>query len=150
MQRKTTKYSSDPSDFTHETDVRSSKAVTERKNSRGGVYSVTKVEKIEGDSKKPAPKVIRNGSVKELKEKFVRKDSSSKMSSKRSSIDRDSETRSVSKSSKSSSSETKTFLNSERKASNVKEVITMMKNADNGEKLSLKIFSVLIEYFCSC
>lgn len=133
MQRKTTKYSSDPSDFSHETDVRSSKAVTERKNSRG-VYSVTKVEKLENDSKKPTPKVIRNGSVKELQEKFVRKDSSSKISSKRSSIDRDSESRNVSSKTSKSSSETKTFLNSERKASNVKEVITMMKNADNGKE----------------
>ncbi|KAG5682663.1 hypothetical protein PVAND_012002 [Polypedilum vanderplanki] len=130
VQRKTTKYSSDPSDFTNETDLRSSKAITERKNSRGGIYSVTKVEKLESDSKKP--KVIRNGSVKEIKEKFVRKDSSSKMSTKRSSIDRDSESsHNVSKSSKMTSSETKTFLNSERKASNVKEVVTMMKNSDN-------------------
>jgi hypothetical protein len=131
VQRKTTKYSSDPSDFTIETDVRSSKAVTERKNSRGGVYSVTKVEKFESDNKKP--KVIRNGSVKELKEKFVRKDSSSKMTAK-STMDSESHS-SVSKSSKTSkSSETKTFLNSERKASNVKEVMSMMKNADNGEE----------------
>lgn len=130
------KYSTDPSDFAVETDViKKSKSVTERKDSRGGIYSVTKVEKLESD-KKPAPKVIRNGSVKELKEKFVRKDSSSKMSStrnesKRSSIDHESSSCTVSRTVK-SSSEAKSFLNSDKKASNVKEVISYMKNADEG------------------
>lgn len=140
VQRKTTKYSTDPSDFSRETDVKSSKSVTERKGSKG-IYSVTKTEKIQESDKKPTPRVIRNGSVKELKEKFVRKDSSSKMSekstrseSKRTSIDRESESYSTSKSTR-SSSETKSFLNSERKASNVKEVMSMMKNADDGENL---------------
>lgn len=113
-----------------------SKSVTERKDSRGGIYSVTKVEKFESD-KKSTPRVIRNGSVKEIKEKFVRKDSSSKMSrneSKRSSVDHhDSECCSVSKTVRSSqSSETKSFLNNDKKATSVKEVITYMRNADEG------------------
>ncbi|XP_070492944.1 mucin-17-like isoform X3 [Chironomus tepperi] len=135
VQRKTTKYSSDPSDFSGETGVNTkSKSVTERKDSRGGIYSVTKVEKFESD-KKSTPRVIRNGSVKEIKEKFVRKDSSSKMSrseSKRSSVDHhDSDCCSVSKTVRSSqSSETKSFLNNDKKATSVKEVITYMRNAD--------------------
>ncbi|CAH1717621.1 unnamed protein product [Chironomus riparius] len=133
VQRKTTKYSSDPSDFSGEAGV-NVKSKSERKDSRGGIYSVSKVEKFESD-KKSTPRVIRNGSVKEIKEKFVRKDSSSKMSrteSKRSSVDHhDSECCSVSKTVRSSqSSETKSFLNNDKKASSVKEVITYMRNAD--------------------
>lgn len=137
VQRKTTKYSTDPSDFTIETDEHvKSKTVTERKDSRNRIYSLTKVDKIESD-KKPSPKIIRNGSVKELKEKFVRKDSSSKMSTKsekRFSIDREFESYS-SKTAK-STSEAKSFLNSEKKASNVQEVIAYMKNADEGKWLN--------------
>lgn len=114
----------------------------ERKSSKGGIYSVTKTEKYEEDTK-PSPKVIRNGSVKELKDKFVRKSSSSKVieksETKRSSIERESEVSSVSKQSR-SSSQTKTFLNNEKKASNVQEVITYMRNADNGNNVKKFIY----------
>lgn len=137
--RKTTKYSSDPSDFVNESEVSVKSNKTERKTSQGKIYSVSKTEQYEGDTEvvtKTAPKVIRNGSVKELKEKFVRKSSSSKVveqksETKRSSVERESETCCTSKHSK--SSVTKSFLNNEKRASNVKEVVTMMKNADNGE-----------------
>lgn len=134
-ERKTTKYSSDPSDFAKETEVnvKGNKSV-ERKSSKSGIYSVTTTENFESDKQtKPSQKIVRNGSVKELKEKFVRKSSSSKVvETKRSSVERDSEMSSVSKHSK-VSNETKSFLNNEKKASNVKEVITYMRNADNGE-----------------
>lgn len=101
------------------------------------MYSVTKTEKFESDkdtTTKSSPKFIRNGSVKELKDKFVRKSSSSKVTeTKRSSVERESESSSsVSKHSK-FSNETKSFLNNEKKASNVKEVIAYMRNADDGE-----------------
>jgi hypothetical protein len=112
---------------------------TERKGSRGGIYSVSKTEKSESD-KKTTPKVIRNGSVKELKEKLIRKNSSSKVThccsheheEKRSSVERDSGSYSVTKHYK-TSSEGKSFLNSNKKAGNVKEIMTYMKNADGGE-----------------
>jgi len=155
-ERKTTKYSTDPADFNDEIalDYKTS-STNERKNSRGGgVYSVTKTEKYHGDnnsnsnsktSRSSTPsssKVIRRGSVKELKEKFIRKDSSSKVTES-SVYDSQSETEShnvnssssttTKRFSKSSSSETKSFLNSEKKASNVKEVLSYMKNADHGE-----------------
>lgn len=108
----------------------------ERKSSKGGIYSVTKTEKFESDKDtvtKSSPKVIRNGSVKELKDKFVRKSSSSKITeTKRSSVERESESSSFSKHSK-FSNETKSFLNNEKKASNVKEVISYMRNADDSE-----------------
>lgn len=133
--RKTTKYSSDPSDFVNESEVSVKSNRTERKSSQGKVYSVSRTEQFEGDkevAKKTSPKVIRNGSVKELKEKFVRKSSSSKVTeTKRSSVERESESCCTSKHCK--SSVTKSFLNNEKKASNVKEVVTMMKNADSGE-----------------
>lgn len=111
----------------------------ERKSSKGGLYSVTKTEKFESDKDtiKSSPRVVRNGSVKELKEKFVRKSSSSKVvETKRTSVERESETSSssVSKHSK-ISNETKSFLNNEKKASNVKEVISYMRNADNGMRI---------------
>lgn len=137
VERKTTKYSTDPSDFANEIDA--DYKISERKNSRGGVYSVTKVEKFQDDERsKPVSKVIRRGSVKELKEKFVRKDSSSKVTdTKRSSVERhdtesETESYSVSKQYRSSSKESKSFLNSEKKASNVQEVMTFMRNADRG------------------
>lgn len=154
VERKTTKYSSDPSDFTNEIHSDYKTSTTERKSSRGGVYSVTKLEKFQTDEKSsmkststPSARVIRRGSVKELKEKFVRKDSSSKTidsssksNTKRSSVDyRDSESESesysVSKQCKTSSKQSKSFLNSEKKASNVQEVLTLMRNADHGEFL---------------
>lgn len=154
------KYSSDPSDFTTEIDSDYKTSTSERKSSRGGVYSVTKIEKMEDDGKSsiktatvPSAKVIRRGSVKELKEKFVRKDSSSKViesssksSTKRTSIDHhgsesESDSHRVSKTYKSSGRDSKSFLNSEKKASNVQEVLTYMRNADEGEftvKLNFK------------
>lgn len=150
VERKTAKYSSNPSDFTSEINTDYKTSTSERKSSRGGVYSVTKLEKFQDDGKStvkssttvPSSKVIRRGSVKELKEKFVRKDSSSKItesSTKRSSVDRDSESGSesysMSRQYKTTSNETKTFLNSEKRASNVQEVMSYMKNADNGELL---------------
>lgn len=153
VERKSTKYSTDPSDFAHEIDSDYKTSTNERKSSRGGVYSVTKIEKFQDDGKSPAKtsttpsaKVIRRGSVKELKDKFVRKNSSSKITessskteTKRSSVDfrgseSESESYSVSKQFKSSSKASKSFLNSEKKASNVQEVLTYMRNADNGEK----------------
>lgn len=96
---------------------------------------MTKVEKFQDDGKtKPLSKVIRRGSVKELKEKFVRKDSSAKRSSvERHDSESETESYSVSKQYRSSSKESKSFLNSEKKASNVKEVMTFMRNADHGE-----------------
>lgn len=154
VERKTMKYSSDPSDFTTEIDSDYKTSTIERKSSRGGVYSVTKVEKFQDDGKSsvktatvPSVKVIRRGSVKELKEKFVRKDSSSKViesssksSTKRTSVDHhgsesESDSHRVSKTSYKSSSarDSKSFLNSEKKASNVQEVLTYMRNADEGE-----------------
>lgn len=152
VQRKTTQYSTDPSDFTQEIDSDYKTSTSERKSSRGGVYSVTKMEKFQDDGttvvktvSSPSAKIIRRGSVKELKEKFVRKDSktkvtesSSKAEIKRSSVEyrgseSESETFNVSKQSKSSTKASKSFLNSEKKASNVQEVITYMRNADNGE-----------------
>jgi hypothetical protein len=149
VQRKVTQYSTDPSDFSNKTDLDYKTSTSERKSSRGGVYSVTKIEKFQDDGKAstktitstPSSKVIRRGSVKELKEKFVRKDSSSKVtesSTKRSSVDyrgseSESESYSVSKQKKSSSNSSKSFLNSEKKASNVQEVLSYMRNADHGE-----------------
>ena len=135
--RKTTKYSSDPSDFVNESEV-NVKSNSERKTSQGKIYSVSKTEQYDSDtgrSIKSSPKVVRNGSVKELKEKFVRKSSSSrvieqKSETKRSSLERETESYS-SKNNRNSS--TTSFLNSERKASNVKEVMTLMKNADDGK-----------------
>lgn len=109
---------------------------------------MTKIEKFQDDDKSttksitssPSSKIIRRGSVKEIKEKLIRKGSSSKVteSSKRSSIDYkncdgECETYTVSKGYKSSSKDSKSFLNSEKKASNVQEVLTYMRNADNGE-----------------
>lgn len=92
---------------------------------------MTKVEKFQDDGKtKPLSKVIRRGSVKELKEKFVRKDSSTV---ERHESESETESYSVSKQYRSSSKESKSFLNSEKKASNVKEVMTYMRNADHGE-----------------
>jgi hypothetical protein len=147
--RKTTKYSSDPSDFDNESEVSVKSNKTERKTSQGKIYSVSKTEQYEGDKTvtKSSPKVIRNGSVKELKEKFVRKSSSSKIveqksETKRSSVERESETCCTSKHCK--SSVTKSFLNNEKKASNVKEVMTMMKNADSGELE--KLFLILLNF----
>ena len=152
VERKTTKYSTDPSDFTHEIDSDYKTSTSERKSSRGGVYSVTKLEKFQDDGKSkakttsaPSSKVIRRGSVKELKEKFVRKDSSSKVTesssktdTKRSSVqyhdsESESESFSVSKQYKTSSKESQSFLNSEKKASNVNEVLSYMRNADHGK-----------------
>ncbi|CRL04389.1 CLUMA_CG017480, isoform B [Clunio marinus] len=141
VERKTTRYSTDPSDFDNKLDSDYKKG--ERKGSRGGMYSVTKTEKFVDDGTTPSSKVIRRGSVKELKEKFVRKDSSSKVTesssskkeTKRSSVDhRDSESENetyrISRQYRSSSRDSKTFLNSEKKASNVQEVMSYMKNAD--------------------
>lgn len=130
-------------------------STSERKGSRGGVYSVTKIEKFEDDGKSatksitssssPSSKIIRRGSVKELKDKLIRKgsstkvtESSSKTETKRSSVDyRDSENESdsyrVTKQYKTASKESKSFLNSEKKASNVQEVLSYMRNADHGE-----------------
>lgn len=152
VQRKTTKYSTDPSDFTHEIDSDYKTSTSERKSSRGGVYSVTKIEKLQDNGKSsvkttsaPSSRIIRRGSVKELKEKFVRKDSSSKVTenssrsdTKRSSVnyhdsESESESYSVSKQYRSSSKDSKSFLNSEKKASNVQEVLSYMRNADHGE-----------------
>lgn len=148
VQRKTMQYSTDPSDFTSEIDADYKTSTSERKSSRGGVYSVTKLEKFHDDGKSsikstssPSSKVIRRGSVKELKEKFVRKDSSSRVtesSTKRSSVDyrdsdSESESYSVSKQYRTASKDSKSFLNSEKKASNVQEVLSYMKNADHGE-----------------
>lgn len=148
VERKTTKYSTDPSDFSHETDSDYKTSTSEKKSSRGGVYSVSKLEKFQDDGKTSStasPKFIRRGSVKELKEKFVRKDSSSKVTESSSRTDTkrtsgkyhdsesESESFSVSKQCKTSSKETKSFLNSEKKASNVNEVLNYMRNADHGE-----------------
>lgn len=135
-ERSTMQYSTDPTDFTEiSLDSNSKTSTVERKNSRGGIYSITKLEKIQDDKKVASmPRIIRRGSVKELKEKFVRKDSSSSVKSqKRSSVEREtsSSTSKFTKESK-SSSETKSFLNSEKKASNVHEIMDMMRNADNG------------------
>lgn len=148
--RKTTKYSSDPSDFVNESEVSLKSNKTERKTSQGKIYSVSKTEQYENDkevTKKSAPKVIQNGSVKELKEKFVRKSSSSKITeqkneTKRSSVERESEC-CTSKHSK--SSVTKSFLNNEKKATSAKEVVKMMKNADNSKKFFdklMKLFNI--------
>lgn len=157
VERKTTKYSTDPTDLAYKTSSDSRTSTNERRSSRGGVYSVTKLEKFEGDGKSPAKtstsssaKAIRRGSEKELKENFTRKDSSSKVtesssksskttSTKRTSIEHhdtesESEAYSVSKQYKSSSSKaSKSFLNNEKKASNVQEVLSYMRNADHGE-----------------
>lgn len=137
VERKTMKYSTDPSDFAHEIDSDYKTSTSERKSSRGGVYSVTKLEKFQDEDK---PRVVRRGSVKELKEKFVKKDSSSKItesSTKRSSISSDCEIKS------SSSSQSKSFLNSEKKASNVQDVLSYMRNADHGE-----IKDDMIDWLC--
>lgn len=140
------KYSTDPSDFTSEIDTDYKTRTSERKSSRGGVYSVTKIEKFQDDDKSttksitssPSSKIIRRGSVKEIKEKLIRKGSSSKVteSTRRSSggcQNCDCETSTTSKEYKTSSKGTKSFLNSEKKATNVKEVLSYMRNADNGE-----------------
>lgn len=161
VERKTTRYSSDPKDFAREIDLDFKTSTKERKNSRGGVYSVTKVEKFEDDGKSrvkttpsPSSKIVRNGSVKELKEKFVKKDSSSKLTersskseTKRSSVDfRDSEGESesykMSKQYRKSSKDSKSFLDNEKKASNIQEVLTYMRNADNGELVASHEHSV--------
>lgn len=146
-------YSTDPSDFNNEIDADYKTSTSERKSSRGGVYSVTKIEKFQDDGKttksitssSPSSRIIRRGSVKEMKEKLIRKGSSSKVTessskteTKRSSVDyRDSENESesfrVSKQYKTASKESKSFLNSEKKASNVQEVLSYMRNADHGE-----------------
>lgn len=150
VERKTMQYSTDPTDFDQEIDMDSKTSTSERKSSRGGVYSVTKTDRYQDDSKKksvtaPSAKIIRRGSVKELKDKFIRKDSSSRVTesststsqNKRTSVDyddysgSDGETYSVCKETKTSSS-SKSFLNSNSKASNVQEVLTYMRNADNG------------------
>lgn len=157
VERKTMQYSTDPSDFKNEIDADYKTSTNERKSSRGGIYSVTKIEKFGGDEKStttksvtssPSSKVIRRGSVKELKEKLIRKGSSSKVTetssssrteTKRSSVDyRDSENESESyrvssKTHRSGSKDSKSFLNSEKKASNVQEVLSYMRNADHGE-----------------
>lgn len=144
VERKTMKYSSDPSDFTTEIDSDYKASTAVRKSSRGGVYSVTKIEKFQDDGKSsvktatvPSAKFIRRGSVKELKEKFVRKDSSSKVI-ERTSVDyhgseSESDSYRVSNTYKSSGRDSKSCLNSEKKASNVQEVLTYMRNADEGE-----------------
>lgn len=142
-------YSTDPNDFGNEIDMDFKTTTDERKSSRGGVYSVTKVEKFIDNEKAssqsvPSSKVIRRGSVKELKEKFVRKDSmtkktksSSKTETKRSSVDYHESGSEIDSQNVSNyyttSSESKSFLNSDKKASNVQEVITLMRNADDGE-----------------
>lgn len=151
VERKTMQYSTDPTNFDQqEIDMDSKTSTSERKSSRGGVYTVTKTDRYQDDSKKksvtaPSAKIIRRGSVKELKDKFIRKDSSSRVTesststsqNKRTSVDyddysgSDGETYSVHKESKTSSS-SKSFLNSNSKASNVQEVLTYMRNADNG------------------
>lgn len=153
VERKTMQYSTDPTDFDQqEIDMDSKTNTSERKSSRGGVYTVTKTDRYQDDSKKksltaPSSKIIRRGSVKELKDKFIRKDSSSRVTessstsqNKRTSVDYDDysgsegETYSVCKESKTSSS-SKSFLNSNSKATNVQEVLTYMRNADNGIRM---------------
>jgi hypothetical protein len=140
VERKTMKYSTDPSDFAHEIDSDYKTSTSERKSSRGGVYSVTKLEKFQDDGKSTSSKTNRHDSVKELKDKFVKKDSSSSVTeSKRSSVDyrdpeSENESSTVSKHHKSStSSQSKSFLNSEKKASNVQDVLSYMQNADHGK-----------------
>jgi hypothetical protein len=149
VERKSMHYSTDPTDLA-DADLKCKESVVERKNSRGGIYSVTKIEKFQNNASKPkaitstpSAKVIRRGSVKELKEKFIRKDSSSSVTEKstksktsRSSIQPDDEFESRRMSCEyhttTTTSESKSFLNSDKKASNVQEVIGFMKNADNG------------------
>lgn len=146
VERKTMQYSTDPTDFDQqEIDMDSKTNTSERKSSRGGVYTVTKTDRYQDDSKKKtSAKIIRRGSVKELKDKFIRKDSSSRVAessstsqNKRTSVDYDDysgsegESYSVCKESKTSSS-SKSFLNSNSKATNVQEVLNYMRNADNG------------------
>jgi hypothetical protein len=61
----------------------------QKKGSRNGIYSVTTVEKFQDDDKEPStPRVIRRGSVKELKEKFVTKSSSKSSSSSAKTIEK--------------------------------------------------------------
>lgn len=128
VERKTMKYSTDPSDFAHEIDSDYKTSTSERKSSRGGVYSVTKLEKFQDDGKSTSSKTNRHDSVKELKDKFVKKDSSSSVT------ESENESSTVSKHHKSStSSQSKSFLNSEKKASNVQDVLSYMKNADHGK-----------------
>lgn len=137
VERKSMSYSTDPSDLV-DIDLNCKTSTIERKNSRGGIYSVTKIEKFQKNSNNkaqaiatstPTPKVIRRGSVKELKEKFIKKDSSSSVSTKTETTKTEDEIESCHIS---GSAESKSFLNSEKKASNVQEVITYMRNADNG------------------
>lgn len=146
VERKSMHYSTDPSDLVDvDIDENCKTSTVERKNSRGGVYSVTKVEKFQKNANKPlaitsspSSKVIRRGSVKELKEKFIKKDSSSSVTekvTKTKTIDlSDDEHESCHIH---SSADNKSFLNSDKRASNVHEVITYMRNADNGEIFNL-------------
>lgn len=149
VERKTMQYSTDPLDFKSEIDTDYKTSTIERKSSRGGIYSVTKIEKFQDDGKtarkssitsSPSSKIIRRGSVKEIKEKLIRKSSSSKVTESSSkcetkrSVDRDSESESENRrGSKQYKGSDKSFLNSEKKASNVQEVLSYMRNADNGE-----------------
>jgi hypothetical protein len=117
------KYSTDPSDFTSEIDTDYKTSTSERKSSRGGIYSVTTIEKFQDDGKSttksvtssPSSKIIRRGSVDYHD------------------CEGECETYKVSKGYKTTSKDSKSFLNSEKKASNVQEVLSYMKNADNGE-----------------
>ncbi|XP_055525380.1 titin-like isoform X3 [Wyeomyia smithii] len=103
-ERKTTVYSSDAKDL-EDLNVSSSKRslaevrekLLERENSRKGLISVTKTEKFSNgnsqvtteigtmdDLPQREPKVLRKGSVKELTERFVHKESSSSLVSEKS------------------------------------------------------------------
>lgn len=218
-ERQTTHYSSDAKDF-DKMDLKRSPAevrskLLERENSRKGIISVTKTERIgdnsrvldgailDKDTKTKNSKIVRKGSVKELTEKFVHRESSSSITEKSSthsypkaglilrsqshssrastpgersdSVELDEsdieirtmESRRDSRDNTSSSrvecveecqdrcsskyqtnrmkstsatNETKSFLNSETKVSNVQDVLNRMRNADNSE-FELILFS---------
>lgn len=161
-ERTTTHYSSDPKDFDSNkkspTEIR--EKLFDRENSRNkNIKSVTRTEVISGsggeiesdDYEETTRKtVVRRGSVKELSEKFIQKESSSTITSNQSSypkagliyraqsqssrastpgdsVDFDSNDIEVKKTSRS-------FLNSGSKVTGVQDVLERMRNADHVEE----------------
>ncbi|XP_055845795.1 titin isoform X3 [Episyrphus balteatus] len=100
-ERKVTVYSTNPEDLVDletQYDRRDSETVKREKLSKDGVTTVTKVQKIgkykpgeipsltdDAEFSKSSSKIVRRGSVKEMSEKFIRKESSSSVTEKSSS-----------------------------------------------------------------
>lgn len=116
VERKMTQYSTDPNDLK----TKSGKTL-EKKGSkgRGEMFSVTTVEKFKDDDKSSSKqstatptttRLIRRGSVKELKEKFVTKSSSRSATSTKSSVENGRESTTVTKTFE-SSKQSKTLAN---------------------------------------